>query len=103
MTHMKLSQLVLFAAGLAVAALPAIRAADDAGTGSAPTDRPRAERRGPRGGGGGGPMDMLPPEVMGKLGLTEDQKAKFEAIREKYRPQFEALRNDSSLDRAARR
>ena len=101
MTHKKHSRFILFTAGLAVAALPALRAGDDAGTGSAPTDQPRAERRGMR--PGDGRMGMFPPEVMEKLGLSEDQKAKLKAIHEKYQPQFEALRNESAQDREALR
>ena len=98
-----LTRLLLLAAGLAVAALPAARAADEAPPAPPPAapnaDQPaaRPERRG----------RMDPAEMLERLktavNLTDDQTAKVKAIFQDQRAKMEALRGDESLSREDRR
>jgi len=96
----------MLAAGIAVAALPAARAADE--TQPTPTPAPaaapnadqpaaRPERRG----------RMDPAEMLERLktavNLTDDQTAKVKAIFQDQREKMEALRGDESLSREDRR
>ena len=57
----------------------------------------------------GGPGRGLPPQAqplqdrMAALQLTDAQKAKMKEIREKYRPKFQAMRQEQAQDREAMR
>ncbi len=94
--------LILLAAGMALAALPAVRAADET---PPPPPGPNAvtpdnapDHRGPR----MGPGQRL-QHMTEALGLTEDQQAKVKAIVEQEMPKRRAIREDSSLGREDRR
>jgi Spy/CpxP family protein refolding chaperone len=95
-------RIAVIAAGLAVAALPAARAADDTppapGGQNTPGQTTRPERRGPR---------MDPAERLQRLSevlnLTDDQKAKIASILKDDQEKGQAIRNDSSLSREDRR
>ena len=85
------SEVLLFAAALAVAALaPKLHAQDNPPADKGP--------RGPRPG-----MEMMGEHAAKELGLSEDQKSQIKAINESYRPQFDALRDDASLSRPQKR
>lgn len=106
-----ISRMALLAAGLSVAALPAIYAADESGASSTPAyENPPADssappasarRHGDRPGMPG--REAMGQEIKEKLGLSADQDAKIKAIHGKYQPQMQALRNDESLTPEARR
>jgi len=85
------SEVLLFAAALAVAALvPQLNAQDNPPADKGP--------RGPRPG-----MQMMGERMAKELGLTEDQKTQIKAIHEAARPQLEAIRADQSLTREQKR
>ena len=91
--QLKLASLLLT---LAIAAVPALRAAD------APADQPEQKReRGP-GGGERDPGAMM-ERVNTELGLTADQQAKWKAIGEQEKTAMKALRDDTSVDKKDKR
>jgi Spy/CpxP family protein refolding chaperone len=84
-------RIAVIAAGLAVAALPAARAADE----TQPTPPPagggqRGERRERR-------QEMMGKEMAEKLGLSQDQQDKIKVVREKTQADVKAVRDDTSL------
>ena len=84
--QLKLASLLLT---LAIAAVPALRAAD------APADQPEQKReRDP-----GAMMERVTTE----LGLTADQEAKWKAIGEQEKTAMKALRDDTSVDKKDKR
>lgn len=88
------SEVLLFAAALAVAALvPSLNAQDN----------PPADK-GPRGPRGGmpRPIEML-IEHRQEIGLSDEQVAKLKAVQEANRPQVEAIMQDQSLSREQKR
>jgi periplasmic protein CpxP/Spy len=95
-------RILMLAAGIAVAALPAARAADEnppaPDTPNADQPAARPERRGRR---------MDPARMLGRLktelNLTDDQTAKVKTIFEDQRAKMQALRGDESLSREDRR
>jgi len=103
-----LSRILMFAAGIAVAALPAARAADDnpPAPGPAPTPAPaapandqpagRPERRGRM-----DPGQML-EHLKTALNLTDDQVAKVKAIVQAQGDKRRAIMEDDSLSREDR-
>lgn len=106
-----ISRMALLAAGLSVAALPAIYAADESGASSTPAyENPPADSSAPPAGArrhGDRPgmpgREAMGQEIKEKLGLSADQDAKMKAIREKHQVQRQALRGDESLSMEARR
>ena len=95
-------RIAVIAAGFAVAALPAVRAADETqpapGGQNTPGQTTRPERRGPR----MDPAERL-KHLSEVLNLTDDQKAKVAAILKDDQEKGQAIRNDSSLSREDRR
>lgn len=85
------TEVLLFAAALAVAALATQLNAQD----NPPADK---GPRGPRPG-----MEMMGERIAKQLGLSTDQQAQIKAINESYRPQLDALRDDTSLTKEQRR
>jgi Spy/CpxP family protein refolding chaperone len=84
-------RIAIIAAGLTVAALPTVRAADE----TQPTPPPagggqRGERRERR-------QEMMGKEMAEKLGLSQDQQDKVKVIREKTQTDITAVRDDVSL------
>ncbi len=87
------TEVLLFAAALAVATIvPSLEAQDG----------PKGEKgpRGPR--GGPRPIEAI-LEHRQDLGLTDDQVAKLKAVQEASRPQLEAIMQDQSLSREQKR
>lgn len=97
-----LFRVVVFAAGFAVAALPALRAADEAppAPGAPNTDQPaaRPERRGRR----MDPAEQL-KHLTEVLDLTADQQGKILPIFKDRQAKIQALMGDDSLSREDRR
>ncbi|MBX3737110.1 MAG: hypothetical protein KF715_10495 [Candidatus Didemnitutus sp.] len=83
------TEVLLFAAALAVATVVPNLNAQDGPKG------PRGDRP-PRG-------EMLGARMAKELGLSEDQEKQIKAINESYRPQLEAIREDKSLSRDQKR
>lgn len=88
------SEVLLFAAALAVAALvPQLNAQDNP-----PADKgPRGMRGGPP-----RPLEMLIDHAR-EIGLSDDQVAKLKALQEATRPQVEAIMQDQALSREDKR
>ena len=101
-----LSRILMFAAGIAVAALPAARAADDNPPAPAPTPAPaapandqpaaRPERRGRM-----DPAQML-EQLKTTLDLTDDQMAKVKELFKAQAEKRQAIMADDSLSREDR-
>lgn len=83
------TEVLLFAAALAVATVVPNLSAQDGPKG------PRGDRP-PRG-------EMFGARMAKELGLSEDQEKQIKAINESYRPQLEAIRADQSLSRDQKR
>ena len=92
--NMKKTSQLFAIATLAVAFIVPVASAQEANSEA----RPKAERRGP--GGGGRPMME---EISKELGLSEDQKDKVGAIMRARMEQGRALREDTSLSEEDRR
>jgi protein CpxP len=99
-------RLLLTSAGLALGALPATRAADDAtSTGTTTTTTTTTtvapEQRGPGPGRGGG--EWMMQALTERVGLNADQTAKVKAIFQKQREAGQPVRDDASLTREQKR
>jgi len=93
---MKSLKLLLSVIALAVvAAAPVLRAEDAPAAPPAPSPAGGSDHKGPRG-------DRL-KELSDKLGLTDDQKAKIKPILLDEAQAIKALREDTSVDKEARR
>jgi len=99
-----LIRLLMLAAGIAAAALPAARAADETQPTPAPAAAPNADQPAarPERRGRMDPAQMLEHLKMA-VNLTDDQTAKVKAIFQDQRAKMEALRGDESLSREDRR